>query len=234
VYLHEQDFALVEGLLSEIEQDARRAVAEAIVAENRERPVLDALRTGIGLPRRPFESGGEPEIRIRPDAEGVLAPGEIQVDARFPPVAAVASGTPTERVFTTRSGPSEPPPRGTGRRLATLSFSDERGPQVFHMEKPSLVVGRGGPGYWVDVKVKTSFDVSREHVRLRHDPATGAFYLKDVSRLGTTLDGSPVPSSVEREGSAAGRDRDIEVPLPARAVIGLAGVLFVEFRAEAS
>jgi hypothetical protein len=39
---------------------------------------------------------------------------------------------------------------------------------------------------------------------------------------------------VEREGSAAGRDRDIEVPLPARAVIGLAGVLFVEFRAEAS
>jgi hypothetical protein len=114
-----------------------------------------------------------------------------------------------------------------------LHFSDERGPQVFRMEKPSLVVGRGGPGYWVDVKVKTSFDVSREHVRLRHDAATGRFFLKDVSRLGTTLDGAPVPSSIEREGGTP-RDLDVEVPLPPRAVIGLAGVLFLEFRAEAA
>jgi len=248
VYLHERDFTLVEGLLPEIEQDARRAVAEAIEAENRERPLVDALRSGLGLPRRGYEPAGEPELRILPDTEGHLAPGEIQVDARFPPVASAASGTPTERVFTTRTGPtgagvegaegaaagSALPSQGTKRLLATLSFSDERGPQVFRMEKPSLVVGRGGPGYWVDLKVKTSFDVSREHLRLRHDPATGAFFLKDVSRLGTTLDGATVPSSVERDGGGPGRDLDVEVPLPAKAVIGLAGVLFLEFRAETS
>jgi hypothetical protein len=234
VYLHERDFALVEGLLAEIEQDAKRAVAEAIAGENRERPVVDALRAGLGLPRRPFEPTGEPEIRILPDAEGSLEPGEIQVDARFPPAASPASGSPTERVFTTRSGPAPAPTQAAKRLLATLRFSDERGEQVFRMEKPSLVVGRGGPGYWVDLKVKTSVDVSREHLRLRHDPATGGFFLKDVSRLGTTLDGAPVPSSIERNGDAAGRDLDVEVPLPPRAVIGLAGVVFLEFRAEAA
>ena len=231
VYLNERDFALVEGLLAEIEQDARRAVAEAIQAENRERPVVDALLGGLGMPRRRFEPGGEPEIRIFADAEAGLAPGEIQVDARFPPASAAASGNATERVFTTRTGPARN--EGTRRLVATLSFSDERGPQVFRMEKQSLVVGRGGPGYWVDLKVKTSFDVSREHLRLRHDPATGAFFLKDVSRLGTTIDGAPVPSSLERVGEAPGRDLDVEVPLAPRAVIGLAGVLFLEFRAEA-
>lgn len=237
VYLHERDFALVEGLLGEIEQDARRAVAEAIAAENREIPLVDAVRQRVGMPRRRFEAAGEPEIRILPDAEGHLASGEIQVDARFPQATSSSSGTPTERVFTTRTGPSagggpvSSPPEGTRRLLATLSFSDERGPQVFRMEKPSLVVGRGGPGYWVDLKVKTSFDVSREHLRLRHDAASGGFYLKDVSRLGTTLDGVRVPSSMEHAESGAGKDLDLEVPLPARATIGLAGVLFLEFRA---
>jgi hypothetical protein len=240
VYLHERDYALVEGLLGEIEQDARRAVAEAIAAENREIPVVDAVRARVGIPRRRFESSGEPEIRILPDAEVHLAEGEIQVDARFPPSSAAASGTPTERVFTTRTGPSgegggvSAAAGETRRLLATLSFTDERGPQLFRMEKPSLVVGRGGPGYWVDVKVKTTFDVSREHLRLRHDAATGTFYLKDVSRLGTTLDGVRIPSSMEHVGSAAGKDLDREVPLPSRATIGLAGVLFLEFRAEGS
>ena len=93
-----------------------------------------------------------------------------------------------------------------------------------------MVVGRGGLGYWVDVKLDVSADVSREHVRLRRDEASGAFFLKDVSSLGTTLDGAPVPSSVE---VVEGRKRDtgVEVPLPPKARIGLANVIVLEFEA---
>jgi pSer/pThr/pTyr-binding forkhead associated (FHA) protein len=99
------------------------------------------------------------------------------------------------------------------------------------MEKPSLVIGRGGAGYWVDVKLDTVPDVSREHVRLRHDRATGRFYIKDVSTLGTTVNGEPIPPSIERVGDER-RDTNVEVVLPPRAVIGLAGRLVLEFRAE--
>ena len=81
------------------------------------------------------------------------------------------------------------------------------------MTTNQLVVGRGGVGYWVDVKLDTSADVSREHVRLRRDEPTGQFFLKDLSSLGTTVDGAAVPSSVEVvEGRK--RDKGIEVPLP--------------------
>jgi hypothetical protein len=64
---------------------------------------------------------------------------------------------------------------------------------------------------------------------LRRDPASGKFYLKDLSRLGTTINGTPVPSSIEfAEGEK--RDRNLEAPVPESARIGLAGVVFLEFR----
>jgi hypothetical protein len=94
-----------------------------------------------------------------------------------------------------------------------------------------VVIGRGGAGYWVDLKLDTVPDVSREHVRLRHDPASGRFFIKDVSRLGTTVNGEPIPPSLSRSEDGR-RDADVEVPLPSRAVIGLAGRLFLDFRAE--
>ena len=116
--------------------------------------------------------------------------------------------------------------------LATLTYRDENGDGVFRMEKPQVVVGRGGPGYWVDLKLRTVPDVSRDHLRVRYDEPERRFYIKDLSTLGTSVNGAAIPSSIElRNGEKV--DRNVEVPLPSEAEIGLAGAVVIHFRAEA-
>jgi pSer/pThr/pTyr-binding forkhead associated (FHA) protein len=112
---------------------------------------------------------------------------------------------------------------------AVIEYEDNGGRKTYRMTKDEIVVGRGGRDYWTDLKLDTLPDVSREHCRLRRDAATGQFFLKDLSRLGTTINGEKAPSSVDAaEGER--RDRNVEAPVPAQARIGLAGVVFLEFR----
>jgi hypothetical protein len=122
---------------------------------------------------------------------------------------------------------------GESKAYAVIEYEDNRGRQNYRMTKDQIVVGRGGRDYWTDVKLDTLPDVSREHFRLRRDPATGKFYLKDLSRLGTTINGEAAPSSVEFVDGAR-RDRDVEAAVPDAARIGLAGVLFLDFRSLAN
>ena len=94
-------------------------------------------------------------------------------------------------------------------------------------------IGRGGRDYWTDLTLHTLPDVSREHIRLRHDPESGKFFLKDLSRLGTTIDGKRIPSSIDYAGEEK-KDKNLEVVLPPNARIGLADVVFLNFRAASS
>jgi hypothetical protein len=113
--------------------------------------------------------------------------------------------------------------------FATLSFEDNSGRRTHAVTQSPLVIGRGGAGYWVDLRVDAAPDVSREHVRLRRDAATGQFFLKDLSLYGTTVNGERVASSIEALGGAK-RDVNVEVPLPPVARIGLADMVFLDFR----
>ncbi len=70
-------------------------------------------------------------------------------------------------------------------------------------------------------------------MRLRRDADTGDFYIKDLSRLGTTVNGEQIPTSVDYADGEK-RDKNVEVKLPATARIGLAGVLFLDFKAAAA
>jgi pSer/pThr/pTyr-binding forkhead associated (FHA) protein len=171
-----------------------------------------------------------------------MQPGDIAVASELTfPKQPEFDGTKTRRITTMRQGETTstreqvistaPVASGTGGTIfGTLAYEDRRGPQKVTITKSQLVVGRGGVGYWVDVKLDTSADVSREHLRLRRDEATGQFFLKDMSSLGTTVDGAAVPSSIEVvEGRK--RDKGVEVPLPPRARIGLANVIVLEFEA---
>ena len=91
------------------------------------------------------------------------------------------------------------------------------------------MIGRGGAGYWVDLKIDAAKDVSREHVRLRRDEATGQFFAKDLSTYGTTINGQRIASSIDASNGTK-RDINLEVPLPPVARIGLADMVYLEFR----
>ena len=96
------------------------------------------------------------------------------------------------------------------------------------MTKNCFSIGRGGVAYPVDVRIASSADVSREHARIRRDSASDRFFLIDLSKLGTTLNGSHVPKGFD-EVDGTKREND-----PRRAAdvanIGLAGTVFLDFR----
>jgi hypothetical protein len=243
VYLHPDDHKRLEGIFPLILDQATRALDTEVAkwnAETRGRRPLRWLARGAKTPELESPRDGW-EIRFEMDADEEMQPGDIAVasELRLPPAAELA-GSLTRRV-TVRSGDPtsqrqetvEPSSPSVGTVYATLTYEDQRGRETYAITKNQVVIGRGGVGYWVDLKLQTAQDVSREHARLRRDEATGQFFLKDVSTLGTTVDGQPVPTSVEvAEGTR--RDKNVEVPLPARARIGLAETVFLDFEARRS
>jgi len=153
-------------------------------------------------------------------------PGPVPVPATAATLAAPAS---SPGAFALAPAPSRPPAQPAEGSFAVIEYEDKGGHKVFQMTREQIVVGRGGRDYWTDLQLDTLPDVSREHFRLRRDAATGNFFLKDLSRLGTTINGERVPSSIEVVDGEK-RDRNVEAPVPAAARIGLADVLFLDFR----
>ncbi len=104
--------------------------------------------------------------------------------------------------------------------------------KTFVMTSEEIVIGRGGKAVWVDLKLEGPADVSREHCRIRRDPKTGTFFIRDLSQFGTTVNGASIPNSVERVEGGEKVDRNREVLLPSPARITLADVCTLEFEAE--
>jgi hypothetical protein len=136
------------------------------------------------------------------------------------PAAPAAPSVPSVSSETTRTAPVA---------FATLTYEDNSGRHTHVVKETQLMIGRGGAGYWVDLKIDSAKDVSREHVRLRRDEVTGQFFAKDLSTYGTTINGQRIASSIETSNGAK-RDINLEVPLPPIARIGLADMVYLEFR----
>ena len=185
-----------------------------------------AIYSELALPAKPDLGGGAMTKRI-----ATRRLGGTQTSYDKPP----ALDPPTE-VSIVMPGAAPAPPAAHASvaipdpgAFAVIEYEDAGGRKRFQVTKEQIVVGRGGRDYWTDLKLETVPDVSREHFRLRRDPASGHFFLKDLSRLGTTINGDKVPSSIEFVDGEK-RDRNVEAPVPAKARIGLANVLFLEFR----
>ena len=96
------------------------------------------------------------------------------------------------------------------------------------MLKDSITIGRGGVAHPVDIRIASSPDVSREHVRIRRDATSGRFLLIDLSSLGTTLNGRHVPRGYD-DVDGTKRENGAETALPDSAHIGLADTVFLDF-----
>jgi pSer/pThr/pTyr-binding forkhead associated (FHA) protein len=185
----------------------------------------------LALPAKGDASGTKTRvITVRRSAEGRTRKIREDIESRPPSgssISGAAEAEPAGREQGPRRSPNgiEPPTV-----YARLSYEDERGRQTYNMTKNQIVIGRGGVDYWVDVHLDASDDISREHLRLRRDPQTGKFYIKDMSTYGTTVNGEKIEPSVEFEGSAK-KDKNVEVELPPRATVGLAGTLDISFEA---
>ncbi|HEV3458825.1 MAG TPA: FHA domain-containing protein [Thermoanaerobaculia bacterium] len=193
---------------------------------------------GKGRPAPHFVSAeGRWFVRFQEDPNGALLPGDIQVVSEFAqrPAVGYGSGAPTHRISTTRRLGRSTTQRETADSAAAyarIAYKDDSGPREFWVVKDEIVIGRDAPDVWVDLRLETSLDVSREHARLRRVPESGAFRIKDLSKLGTTVNGKPLPSSLEGSGEAE-RDLDRWTDLPDRARIGLAAIVFLDFERTA-
>jgi len=239
VYLHTDDRERLGGIIPRIIEEARQALDAELDRLNRASLAERMKIARRGEPKIAAPEGGW-QIQILENTDDDVGAGDIVIysELGLPAKPEFGAGSMTKRIATRRLGGTASvsqnyEPAGSEDAYAVIEYQDNGGHRTYRMTKDQIVVGRGGRDYWTDVKLETVPDVSREHFRLRRDPATGKFYLKDLSRLGTTINGQPAPSSVDFvEGDK--RDRNVEAPVPATARIGLAGVLFLDFRSTSN
>lgn len=248
VYLHPDDMERLRAIVPRIVDEARRALDAEVEQMNRASLVERLKLSRRGEPKISPPEGGW-QIRILENTDEDVSQGDVVIysELALPAKMELSAGSMTKRIATRKLGgtqttartyeekkpePASPPPTEEG-VFAVIEYEDQGGHKTFRMTKNEIVVGRGGRDYWTDIKLDTLADVSREHFRLRRDEASGQFFLKDLSRLGTTINGEAAPSSIDFSDGEK-RDRQLESPVPAQARIGLAGVVFLEFRSAAN
>ncbi len=245
VYLHPDDMERLRAIVPRIIEEARRALDAEVEALNGP-SIIERLKLARRTAPKVTAPDGGWQIRILENTDDEVAAGDILIysELALPVKPELGAGSMTRRIATRKLGatqvtnvpaPQQPAadasaaPAPDDGAFAVIEYTDNSGRKTFRMTKDEIVVGRGGRDYWTDIKLDTLPDVSREHLRLRRDAASGNFFLKDLSRLGTTIDGQAAPSSIDfSDGSK--RDLNVETPVPPQARIGLAGVVFLDFR----
>jgi hypothetical protein len=246
VYLHPRDYELIQPIAVLIQEEAVLALKEHLSDLNKPRPARPLVKR--------FGSAGEPRpeykilekqwmIQFHADQEERLRPGEIEVYSELGSARPKDFGAGAMTTFITRHHAGDPVTiagsnEGADHQVAAravfarVRYRDSGTDKTFVMTSEEIVIGRGGKAVWVDLKLEGPADVSREHCRIRRDPKTGTFFIKDLSQFGTTVNGASIPNSVERVEGGEKVDRNREVLLPSPARITLADVCTLEFEAE--
>jgi FHA domain-containing protein len=239
VYIHPGEYARLEGILPILREQTARALAEELAALNRRSAVRRYTARLFGGASPTVQTAADWHIEFLPDPDDVVGEGDILVDSELliPESPELGVGERTRRLSTMRSENHTTTRERTVERLpepekrsalARITYADRSGPHSVDITKDSVTLGRGGVTYPVDIKIVSSEDISREHARIRRDPASDRFFLIDLSSLGTTLNGRHVPAGFDTiEGSK--RENGTETPLPDRARIGLAETVFLDF-----
>lgn len=243
VYLHDQDFALIEPIAEVVRREAKNALRDHLERLNKVRPqhaFMKKLRPADAESRREYKILEKDwSIDFHRGEEDRLRPGEIEIYSDLGSEKKAELGAGAKTTFVTRHPADEAftstathNPEISVRPFAMVRYPHQLGEKVFAMTRDEIVIGRGGKAVWVDVKLEGPPDISREHCRIRRDVSTGRFFIKDLSQYGTRVNGNAIPTSIERTPHGDRVDRNIEVPLPPAAKIALADVLVIEFEAK--
>ena len=224
VYLHPDDHARLLGVHEIIREDARRALNARMAEWNgKSSPFFKR-----GAARKQFRiAQSDWWIEFFADTEGAVPPGDVEIHSELNDVAQPGyRGAKTTLISREPSVTSarvardrENTRRQPDKVFAEIRYQDDSGPQTFFVTQNEISIGRGGEDLWVDLPLYSSDEISREHLRLRRDPSTGAFAILDKSRNGTWLNGKRL-------------SREVEQALPDRAEIGLAEVVKLSFEAR--
>jgi hypothetical protein len=241
VYLHPDEFLRFEGIIPVLREQTVRALDEELEKLNATPVARRMLGRVLGSAPPVQNPAREWQVEFVPDPDGEVGDGDILIHSELvlPSRDEPGAGQRTRRISTMHVGnrttvrervsngtrPAGSPP------IARLSYSDDSGPHVFDMVADVITVGRGGAAFRVDVLIASSADVSREHVRIRCD-ASGTYYVSDLSMLGTTVNGKPLPKGYD-EVNGERKSNGVETPLLDASRIGLADTVYLEFTALA-
>lgn len=223
IYLNPEDHAQLRGVFPLIIEDARRALRARVTELNEQR-----------LSRRQRNAGTRKEYRIACReweldflAEAEVPPGDVEIHSELNEAPMPAfRGTRTtligrEPSVTRLLRPDDSDSQlaatlTTERIYAAIHYQDDAGPQTYFVTKNQVRIGRGGDGETVDLVLRSTDEISRNHLVIRRDAATGEFSAVDASTNGTWVNGKRL------EKGAVGS-------LPSRARIGLGEVLTLLF-----
>jgi hypothetical protein len=220
VYLNPDDYSRLRPVENLIREDARRSLDARVAEWNRKNPFRR------GGPRKTFKiARDEWWIGLFADTEGAVPPGDVEIHSELNDTAQPGyRGVKTTLIDREPSVTSAQVARDrdvtrlrSEKVFAEIQYEDDSGSQTYFVTQNEIRIGRGGEDCWVDLPLYTVEEVSREHLEIRRNPATGKFSIVDKSRNGTWLNGRRLT-------------RDNEAAMPDRAEIGVAEALKLSFQ----
>jgi len=221
VYLHPAEFERLETIMPVLQEQTIRALDEELRRLNAASATHRWIRRLAREPKSEVKNAATDwHIAFLADPDEELKEGVLRVDSELlrPARPDLGLGEQTRKIVTLQSA-----------QRASIEYDDGSGHHVYDVTKDCFTIGRGGIAYPVDIRIVSSPDVSREHARISRDTATDRFFLIDLSTLGTTLNGRHVPKGFD-DVDGTKRENGSETLLPDVAKIGLAGMVFLDFR----
>src|SRR5271157_4047829 len=222
IYLHPDDYARLASVRDLIREDAKRALASRMQQLN-SKPFSFNVKRSTKQQKQYKIAYRDWALEFFPDSEGVVPLGDVEIHSELnetpqPGYHGVKTTLLDREPSVSDSSNHAIGPPAQERPYGEIRYEDDSGPQLFVMTQSEIAVGRGGDDLHVHLALYTNDEVSREHLRIRHDPARG-FLIQDMSRNGTWVDGKRIAKGVD-------------LKLPEKAEIGIAEVLTLRFEAK--
>ena len=224
VYLNPEDHSALSGVFDHVIEDAKRALRARVVELNTQRASF--------LKRKEAEISKEHKIACQdwsieffPEIE--VPRTDVEIHSELNEIVQPGyRGTKTtlldrEPSAATRRTASEQPVSGriSESIYAEIRYQDESGLRTYSVSQNQVKVGRSGDSPAIDLPLCVSDEVSREHLIINRDAATGAFSITDCSTNGTWLNGKRLRKGVKEK-------------LPAKAEINVGEILILQFESR--